>query len=228
LNSIDNKNGILNIEEGSVLSILDKLKKQSNFGEHSILIYPDRYALREVYSQACKVALENNEAVIMLLHYETRNDVLTYLKELDIDVYNYEKKERSLLIVDSVLDYFGSAQDFLFYLNLMNANASKRNKRGILVLMDTGFHYHHHQINSQTERINSLMEYEELLPAKLNLNVKILCLYHVKDFDILEQTDQKEYLLKLHFKRYKIKDERNPYDEASDNNNSTVFILRHT
>jgi MEDS: MEthanogen/methylotroph, DcmR Sensory domain len=225
LNSIDNKNGILNIEEGSVLNILDKFKKQSNFGEHSILIYPDRYALREVYSRACKIALENNEAVIMLLHYDTRDNVKTYLKELDIDVYNYEKKERSLLIVDSVLDYFGSAQDFLFYLNLMNVNASKRNKRGILVLMDAGFHYHHHhQTNNQIQRINSLMEYEELLPAKLNLNVKILCLYHVKDFDVLEQTDQKEYLLKLHFRRYKVKDERNPSDKASDNNNS-IFIL---
>jgi hypothetical protein len=128
------------------LDILDKFKKQSNFGEHSMLIYPDRYALREIYSRACKIALENNEAIIMLLHYETREDVLTYLKELDINVYNFEKKERTLLIIDSAKDYFGSAKDFLFYLNLMNANASRRNKRGILVLMDIGFHYYHHRI----------------------------------------------------------------------------------
>jgi hypothetical protein len=95
MSSIDNKNGMLDIEEGSVLDILDKFKKQSNFGEHSILIYPDRYALREVYSLACKMSLENNEAVIMLLYYETRDDVLTYLRELDIDVDRYEKKEIS-------------------------------------------------------------------------------------------------------------------------------------
>ncbi|MGC1132310.1 MAG: hypothetical protein WA941_05780, partial [Nitrososphaeraceae archaeon] len=88
-------------------------------GEHSILIYPDRYALREVYSRACKMALENNEAVILLLHYETRDDVLTYLRELDTDVYNYEKKEKSLLIIDRA-EYFRFAKDFLFYLNLMN------------------------------------------------------------------------------------------------------------
>ena len=140
LSSIDNENGMLNIEEGSVLEILDKFKRQSNFGEHSILIYPDRYALREVYSRACKMALENNEAVIVLLHYETRDNVLTYLRELGIDVYNYEKKERSLLIIDSAKDYFGSAKDFLFYLKLMSTNASRRNKRGILVLLDVGFH----------------------------------------------------------------------------------------
>lgn len=166
------------------------------------MIYPDRYALREVYSRACKLALENNEAVIMLLHYETRDDVLTYLRELDIDVYNHEKKERSLLIIDSAKDYFGSAKDFLFYLKLMNTNASKRNKRGILVLTDVGFHY---RISTQTWRgIDSLMEYEEVLPAKPDLNVRILCLYHVKDFDNLKQTDQKEYLLKLHYRRYRI------------------------
>ena len=126
MGSVDNKNGMLNIEEGSVLKILDKFKKQSNLGEHSILIYPDRYALQEVYSRACKMALENNEAVIMLLHYETRDNVLTYLRELGIDVHNYEKTERSLLIIDSAKDYFGSAKDFLFYLKLMSANASRK------------------------------------------------------------------------------------------------------
>jgi hypothetical protein len=202
---------MLNIDEGSVLEILGKFKKQSNFGEHSILIYPDRYALQEVYSRACKMALENNEAVIMLLHYETRDNVLTYLRELGIDVYNYEKKERSLLIIDSAKDYFGSAKDFLFYLKLMNANVSRRNKRGILVLLDVGFHYYPHRISSQ-KGINLLMEYEESLPAKLNLNVKILCLYAIQDFDILTQTDQKEYLLRLHFRRYKIKANPNPYE----------------
>jgi hypothetical protein len=211
MSSIDNKNGMLNIEEGSVLDILDKFKKQISFGEHNILIYPDQYALREVYSRASKMALENNEAVIMLLHYETRDNVLTYLRELGMDVYNYQKKERSLLIIDSAKDYFGSAKDFLFYLKLMSTNASRRNKRGILVLLDVGFHYYPYRISSQIQReINSLMEYEELLPAKLDINVKILCLYHVKDFDILNQVDQKEYLLKLHFRRYKIKEDYNP------------------
>jgi DcmR-like sensory protein len=220
LSSIDNKNGFLNIVEGSVLDILDKFKKQEIFAEHSILIYPDRYALREVYSRACKFALENNEAVIMLLHYETRDDVLTYLRELDIDVYKFEKKERSLLIIDSVKDYFGSAKDFLFYLNLMNSNASRRKKRGLLVLMDVGFHY---RVSTHTQRgISSLMEYEEILSAKPDLNVKILCLYHVKDFDILNQVGQKEYLLKLHFRRYRIKEDYNPYDKASDDKSISI------
>ena len=218
--SFNNKNGFLDIVEGSVSDILDKFKEQSSFGEHSILIYPDRYALREVYSRACKLALENNEAVIMLLHYESRDDVLTYLRELDIDVDKLEKKERSLLIIDSVEDYFGSPKDFLFYLNLMSSKASKRNKRGILVLMDVGFHY---RVNTQTQRgINSLMEYEEILPAKPDLNVRILCLYHVKDFDSVKQANYKEYLLKLHYRRYRIKEGNNPYDRNSDDKSISI------
>jgi DcmR-like sensory protein len=217
LKSRDNRKAVLNIEEGSVLDILDKFKKEPSFGEHNMLIYPDRHTLRELYSRACKMALENNEAVIILLHCETRNDILTFLRDLDIDVYNYEKRERTLLIIDSAKKYFGSPKDFLFYLNIMNANASRRNKRGILVLMD------HHQIISQTQRrINSLMEYEELIPAKLDINVKILCLYHVKNFDILEQVDEKEYLLRLHFRQYKIKDDYNYHNTAE---NKAVPIL---
>lgn len=224
LNSVDNKNGMLNIEEGSILEILGKFKKQSNLGEHSILIYPDRYALREVCSRACKMSLENNEAVIVLLHYESRDNVLTYLRELGIDVYNYEKKERSLLIIDSAKDYFGSAKDFLFYLKLMSANASRRNKRGILVLLDVGFHYYPHRISSQ-RGINLLMEYEESIPAKLDLNVKILCLYPIQDFDILKKADQKEYLLKLHFRRYKIRTDPKPYGKASNNKSISIPFL---
>lgn len=210
MSSIGNRNG-LNIVEGSVLDILDKFKKQSSFGEHNILIYPDRYALLEVYSRVSKMVLENNEAVIMLLHYATRSEVLTFLRKLEIDVFNFEKRERSLLIVDSAKDYFGSAKDFLYYLNIMNANTLRRNKRGILVMMDVGFHYYNHPMSSQIERggLDSLMEYEELLPAKLDLNVKILCLHHIKDFEVIKQVDQKEYLLKLHFRRYKIKEDHN-------------------
>jgi hypothetical protein len=211
LKSRDNRKGLLNIVEGSVSDMLDKFKKQISFGEHNILIYPDRHALRELYSRACKIALENNEAVILFLHYETRNDILAFLRDLNIDVYNYEKRERTLLIIDSAKEYFGSAKDFLFYLSIMNANASRRNKLGILVLMD------HPQISSQVQRrINSLMEYEELIPAKLDLNVKILCLYHIKNFDILEQVDEKEYLLRLHSRQYKVKDDRN-YHNPSEN-----------
>jgi hypothetical protein len=229
LNPVDsknNKNGILDIEEGFILDILDKFKKQSSFGEHNILIYPDRYALLEVYSLVSKMALENNEAVIMLLHYATRSEVLTFLRELEIDVYNFEKRERSLLIVDSAKDYFGSAKDFLYYLNMMNSNALRRNKRGILVMMDVGFHYYNHPMSSQIGRggMDSLMEYEELLPAKLDLNVKILCLYHIKDFEVIKQVDQKEYLLKLHFRRYKIKEDHNPtYDTTSNNKSISLY-----
>lgn len=202
---MNNESGMLKVEESNISGILEKFSKQSNFGEHNILIYPDRYTLRELYSHACKMALENNEVVVVLADYETRNDVLTYLKELDIDINRYEKKERSLLIIDSPNEYFGSATDFLFYMRAMNRNASRRNKRGISILLDAGFHFYRHRNNNQEQRgIDTLIEYEKCLPTQSDLDIKLLCLYHIKDFEVVEQANQKEHLLKLHFRRYKV------------------------
>jgi hypothetical protein len=117
--SVDIGNGMIKIEQGHALEILDRFEKQSDFGEHNIMIYPDLYILREIYSRFCKTNLENNEAVMILSHYDTREVIRKYLRELQIDLDRYEKKERSLLIIDSAQDYLGSAKDFLFYLNIM-------------------------------------------------------------------------------------------------------------
>lgn len=203
--SVDIGNGMVKKEQGHTLEILDRFEKQSDFGEHNIMIYPDLYILREIYSRFCKTNLENNEAVMILSHYDTREVIRKYLRELQIDLDRYEKKERSLLIIDSAEDYFGSAKDFLFYLSIMNENATRRNKRGILILVDMGSRYHQHRISIDKQRgIDLLLEYEESLSTKLDLKVRLLCLYHTKDFDILEAADQKQYLLKLHFRRYEV------------------------
>ena len=211
------------IEQGHILEILDRFK-DSDFGEHNMMIYPDLNALREIYSKLCKLALANNEAVFILLHYLTRADIRAYLRKLDIDIYRYEKHERSLLILDSAEDYFGSAADFLFYLNIINKSALSRNKRGISIFIDMGSHYYRHRVSNHTHKgIDSLLEYEESLPTTLNLNVKILCLYHLKDFEILK-ANHKEHLLRIHFKRYKVITDFNHYDKKSDNNFNSMLL----
>lgn len=210
---------MVEIEEGHALEILEKFKKQSDFGEHNIMIYPDLCVLREIYSRSCKTDLENNEAVLILSHYKTREVIRKYLREFQLDLDRYEKKERCLLIIESAGDYFGSARDFLFYLGIMNENATRRNKRGISILVDMGSRYRYRPINNYNQGgIDLLLEYEESLPAKIDLKVKILCLYHIKDFNILEVADQKQYLLKLHFRRYKVTANSNRNGKKSDNN----------
>jgi hypothetical protein len=222
--SVNIGNGMAKIEQGHALEILDRFEKQSDFGEHNIMIYPDLYILREIYSRFCKTNLENNEAVMILSHYDTREVIRKYLRELPIDLDRYEKKERSLLIIDSAEDYFGSAKDFLFYLSIMNENAIRRSKRGILILVDMGSRYHQHRSNYRQGGIDFLLEYEESLPTKLNLKVKLLCLYHTKDFDILEAADRKQYLLKLHFRRYKVIANSNSNQDGNKADNDFVDI----
>jgi hypothetical protein len=205
------------VEVGYVREILDKFTKQSHFGEHNMMIYPNLYTLREIYSTSCKWSLENNEAVFVLLHYLTGEDIRTYLKELNIDVNKYEKRDRSLLILGSAEDYFGSARDFLFYLNIINRRVLSRNKRGISIFMDMGSHYYRHRITDPTQReFRLLYEYEESLMTTLDLKVKILCLYHIKDLDILNPS-QKDNLLRAHFRRYKVIADSDPNTFNSDN-----------
>jgi hypothetical protein len=51
------------------------------YGNHIVLIYPNLYSLREIYSRYCKTALENNEVVLLLTYYETIDCVRQTLKE---------------------------------------------------------------------------------------------------------------------------------------------------
>ena len=200
------------VEEGYIMDILDRFNKQSHFGEHNMMIYPDLSALRKIYSTFCKRSLESKEAVFLLLHYLTKEDIRAYLKELNIDVYEYEKRDRSLLILDSTVEYFGSAKDFLFYLNIINKRVLSRNKPGISIFMDMGSHYHHHRISDHPQRgFHLLYEYEDSLMTTLELKVKLLCLYHVKDLDMLSPI-QREDLLRTHFRRYKVIADSNPFN----------------
>jgi len=62
-----------------------------DYGEHVILIYPNLDSLREIYSQYCRNALENNELVLLLTYYETADRVRKTLKEIGIEVDRHEK-----------------------------------------------------------------------------------------------------------------------------------------
>ena len=71
-------------------------------GEHIILIYHNLYALREIYSHYCNMALKNNELVLILTYYQTAECIRQTLKELDIDVEEYEKENDLIIIEDSI------------------------------------------------------------------------------------------------------------------------------
>ena len=93
--------------------------------------------------------------------------------------------------------------------------------------MDMGSHYYRHRITDPTQmEFRLLYEYEESLMTTLDLKVKILCLYHSKDLDILNPS-QRDNLLRAHFRKYKVIADSDPntsnsYDKESDDKSISV------
>jgi DcmR-like sensory protein len=163
------------------------------YGDHIVLIYPNLYSLREIYSRYCKTALENNEVVLLLTYYETIDCVRQTLKEIGIDTEKYEK-ERSLMIVQDITrTYFGSANDFLFFIKIFDKHQEKRGRNGISVFADMGVSFHHPQYDKK----DLVLEFERSLGSKFDTKLKRFCNYHKKDFDRFE-AHEKDNLLKSH------------------------------
>jgi hypothetical protein len=110
---------------GTTLDIIEGLDKIKH-GEHIILIYPNFYALREIYSHYCNIALKNDELLLILTCYETAGRIRQILKELDIDVEKYEKENDLVIIEDSIETHSGYKEDFL---SLLNSGKTTRETR---------------------------------------------------------------------------------------------------
>jgi hypothetical protein len=179
---------------GDVAEIAQQLE-QIESGGHVVLVYPNLETLREIYSHYCRTALENNELVLLLTYYETADSVRQTLTEVGIDVKRYEKERALMIIEDITKTYFGSGQDFLFFLNILNKQQEKRGKNGISVIADMGIFYH---FNNNDK--DALFRFERSLPAKFDIRLKRFCYYHVHDFDRLEEKEKQD-LLEQHYLR---------------------------
>ena len=90
---------------------------QVEYGAHYIIIYPDLTTLRELYSNyICKQIEDNNEIVLINPFYETTDSVRQVLSGIDVSKY---EKEKSLIIMDSLKEYFGQQNDTLFKKSIM-------------------------------------------------------------------------------------------------------------
>jgi hypothetical protein len=196
----------------------------TEYGAHSIIVYPNIQTLRETYSKYVKRQLkDNNEIVVILPYYETTdkvrktltdgfvtiadgNDAAAAVNDTKsnnvIDVGKYEK-EGSLMIIDSVKGYFGSDSDYegedrlMSFFKQLVKNAESLGKNGVSVIADLGSFYHHQSINA-TEK---LFEHELSLPSKYEgMKFKGFCVYHKADFDKRFTEEQKQKLLDHHSK----------------------------
>jgi hypothetical protein len=183
---------------GTWSEIIRKLNKIDH-GEHIILIYPNMDSFREIYSHYCKTALENNEIVLLLTYYETIDNVRQTLKEIGIDIEKYEKEKALMIIQDITRTYFGSTEDFLFFLRILDKQQEKRGKKGLSVIADMGVSFHHHQQNNKK---NVVIEFERSLGSKFDIKLKRFCSYHKQDFNRFAE-EEKIHLLQAHHLKIK-------------------------
>jgi MEDS: MEthanogen/methylotroph, DcmR Sensory domain len=198
---VDN-NKQITLNEKSNFDILEEMVS-SNYGEHNILIYPDKTALRDIYSCYCKSSLEYNnstsasdEMVLLIPFYETVQGVrYTLEKKAGIDVEKYEK-DGSLAIIDSYEAYSRQSSDNTYKIvplfKLLLQQAEIFGKKGISIISDLGPFY-------QIQQTDELIKHETSFAQKTDLKCKAFCGYRRDYFDMLTE-HQKQNLLSHHFK----------------------------
>lgn len=181
-----------------VFAILEQLCSVE-FGEHNILIYNELDSFREVYSKYIRKMLDTNNIVLMLPHYENVECVKQVLGELEIDVQK-RQAEGSLVILDSVKGFFGPDIDnFFSFIKILQQRIEAMSKEGLAVVVDMGSFYH-------LRKMSEMMAYEKSIPAKKSdTRSSLLCSYHVRDFDRLDE-EQKKMLLDHHYRNLLVKD----------------------
>jgi hypothetical protein len=168
---------------------------QAEYHSHYLIVYPDLTTLREMYSQYIQRQIKNNNEIILINpFYETTDSVRQILSKSGVNLSKYEK-EKGLVIIDSLKEYFGSQPDILFKRNLVNY-AKQNGKKGLSIIGDIGAYTHR-------SKHNELVDYELSLPTKFDVDMKGFCLYHQKDFDKFSGM-QKQQLITHHGKAIEI------------------------
>jgi hypothetical protein len=160
----------------------------SKYGEHSMLIYSDLEQFGEIYSHYCKIALEkNNEIVLLISHYETIDAVRKSLNS-EIDVAKYEV-DGTLVIVDTEKAFQKSndVYNILLMIDLLTKRAESLGKDGLSMIADAGSFFLH-------EKLGELLKHELSVPPELGVKCKAFCCYHKNDFDRLPGKQKKTLL----------------------------------
>ncbi|HEX2558094.1 MAG TPA: MEDS domain-containing protein [Nitrososphaera sp.] len=164
----------------------------SSYHEHSIIVYEDLDAFREIYCRYAKEALDNsNEVVVIATTYETPLAVRQLISDYGVDVERHEA-DGCLHIVDSVVAYSDSdVYGMIKLLRTLAARAQKQGKAGIFNLSDMGSFF-------VTGRENDLLTYELSIPRNINIKLKGFCCYHRLDFERRLSKAQQNLLLNHH------------------------------
>jgi hypothetical protein len=186
------ENGIRNYHLDDALEQI----KQSEYGAHHLIIYPNQRVLRELYTKYVKTQLEQeNKIVVILPHYETTDSLRKFLIAADNDNEDMMKKYKdSLIVMDSIKGHFG-ADDHMAFVNSLVNHA----ENGVLVIADAGAFFH---LNKK----GKLMEHELSMPSRFDTDLKRFCVFHKQDFNTLAE-EQLQKLINHHGQVLVVEDE---------------------
>src|ERR671910_254883 len=169
--------------------------KNSNYGDHNLVIYPGLKQFEEFYIECCKDSiLDRNEIFVLVTHYQHVSAVRKKMHLLaGIDTAKYVK-DGTLVILDSEMAYQPSVEQtgryniFIILTSLLMKHAQERDKKGITLLSDLGTFFLH-------KRIAHLISHEVSVPRRIDANIRSFCCYHKDDFSVLQEEQRKEILL---------------------------------
>lgn len=161
---------------------------------HVLIVYSNLSDLREIYTSFAKYALDNNEVVIILYHYDNPSNIAYFLKDRGVDITRYEK-EHSLLILDSLEPrFFQYKEDVFDFVKRISEKAKQRGKNGISIISDMGSFFY--KGDSQQNK-DILFAFENAIPKQFDENIKRLCLYHKDNLNRINDKE-KDLLYKSH------------------------------
>ena len=186
ISNVPSKNRKYLENEGkNTLQIIRDIRR-SDFKEHNMLLYPDLQSYREIYSECTKQALENNEVVFLATTYDSFENADNMLRSKGISVDD-ERKEGNLVIVDAVRAYQIDTYGAMNLAKSLIMRAASKKKTGVFNISDMGSFF-------LTERTEDLIQYEQSLPKKMDLEFVAICAYHKDNFGILTDQQQQELL----------------------------------
>jgi hypothetical protein len=187
--SNNNAYRLVNADPATILKHI----KNSNYGDHNLVIYPGLEQFEEFYVECCKDSiLERNEIFVLVTHYQQVSVVRKKMNLLaGIDTARYEN-DGTLVILDSEMAYQPSLEQNGRYniisilTSLLMKHAQERDKKEITVLSDLGTFF-------LKKRIADLISHELSVPSKVdtNNNIRSFCCYHEDDFSILQEEQRK-------------------------------------
>jgi hypothetical protein len=184
---------MVNADPATVLKYI----KNSNYGDHNLVIYPHLEQFEEFYVECCKDSLlDRNEIFVVVTYYQPVSEVRKKLHLLGgIDTARYENNG-TLGILDSETAYQPSVEQTgryninMILTSMLINHTQERDKKGITLLSDLGTFF-------LNKRIAELISHEVLVSNRIDTNIRSFCCYHKADFSVLRE-EQRKSLLQHH------------------------------